>query len=131
MKEEVPLNSTTSTRIKQAMNSSNLKQIDIVNKAKSLEKETGIKLTKTDLSQYVNGKVTPGQKKLYILAKILNVSEAWLLGYDVDRARIDDKSRAEFNQQDTMAAHLDYSDLTEDDQKEVEQFIQFIRNRKK
>ena len=132
MKEEVSLNSTTSTRIKQAMNSSNLKQIDIVNKAKSLEKETGIKLTKTDLSQYVNGKVTPGQKKLYILAKILNVSEAWLLGYDVDRARIDDKSRAEFNQQqDTMAAHLDYSDLTEDDQKEVEQFIQFIRNRKK
>lgn len=132
MKEEVPLNSTTSTRIKQAMNSSNLKQIDIVNKAKSLEKETGIKLTKTDLSQYVNGKVTPGQKKLYILAKILNVSEAWLLGYDVDRARIDDKSRAKFNQQqDTMAAHLDYSDLTEDDQKEVEQFIQFIRNRKK
>ena len=132
MKEEVPLNSTTSTRIKQAMNSSNLKQIDIVNKAKSLEKETGIKLTKTDLSQYVNGKVTPFQKKLYILAKILNVSEAWLLGYDVDRARIDDKSRAKFNQQqDTMAAHLDYSDLTEDDQKEVEQFIQFIRNRKK
>lgn len=132
MKEEIPLNSTTSTRIKQAMNSSNLKQIDIVNKAKSLEKETGIKLTKTDLSQYVNGKVTPGQKKLYILAKILNVSEAWLLGYDVDRARISDKSRAEFNQQqDTMAAHLDYSDLTEDDQKEVEQFIQFIRNRKK
>mgnify|MGYP002713685796 CR=1 FL=1 len=132
MKEEKLLNSTTSDRIKQAMNSSNLKQIDIVNKAKSLEKETGIKLTKTDLSQYVNGKVTPGQKKLYILAKILNVSEAWLLGYDVDRARISDKSRAEFNQQqDTMAAHLDYSDLTEDDQKEVEQFIQFIRNRKK
>lgn len=30
-----------------------------------------------------------------------------------------------------MAAHLDYSDLTEDEQKEVEQFIQFIRNRKK
>ena len=132
MKEEIPLNSTTSTRIKQAMNSSNLKQIDIVNKAKSLEKETGIKLTKTDLSQYVNGKVTPGQKKLYILAKILNVSEAWLLGYDVDRERVGDKTRAEFNQQqDTMAAHLDYSDLTEDDQKEVEQFIQFIRNRKK
>lgn len=126
------MNSTTSTRIKQAMNSSNLKQVDIVNKAKYLEKETGIKLTKTDLSQYVNGKVTPGQKKLYILAKILNVSEAWLLGYDVDRARIDDKSRAEFNQQqDTMAAHLDYSDLTEDEQKEVEQFIQFIRNRNK
>ena len=125
------MNSTTSTRIKQAMNSSNLKQIDIVNKAKSLEKETGIKLTKTDLSQYVNGKVTPGQKKLYILAKILNVSEAWLLGYDVERARIDDKSRAEFNQQqDTMADHFDKDDLTEEEMKEVQDFIKFIKSKR-
>lgn len=114
------------------MNSSNLKQIDIVNKAKSLEKETGIKLTKTDLSQYVNGKVTPGQKKLYILAKILNVSEAWLLGYDVERARIDDKSRAEFNQQqDTMAAHFDKDGLTEEEMKEVQDFIKFIKSKRK
>lgn len=126
------MNSTTSTRIKQAMNSSNLKQIDIVNKAKSLEKETGIKLTKTDLSQYVNGKVTPGQKKLYILAKILNVSEAWLLGYDVDRERIGDKSRAEFNQkQDTMAAHFDKDGLTEEEIEEVNKFIQWVKNRDK
>lgn len=125
------MNSTTSTRIKQAMNSSNLKQIDIVNKAKSLEKETGIKLTKTDLSQYVNGKVTPGQKKLYILAKILNVSEAWLLGYDVERARINDKSRAEFNQQqDTMAAHFDKDGLTEEEMKEVQDFIKFIKSKR-
>lgn len=125
------MNSTTSTRIKQAMNSSNLKQIDIVNKAKSLEKETGIKLTKTDLSQYVNGKVTPGQKKLYILAKILNVSEAWLLGYDVEHARINDKSRAEFNQQqDTMAAHFDKDDLTEEEIKEVQDFIKFIKSKR-
>lgn len=121
------MNSTTSIRIKQAMNSSNLKQIDIVNKAKSLEKETGIKLTKTDLSQYVNGKVTPGQKKLYLLAKILNVSEAWLLGYDVDRKRVDDKYRAEFNQQqDTIAAHLD-DDFTEEELDKIREFAKLVR----
>ena len=126
------MNSTTSTRIKQAMNSSNLKQVDIVNKAKSLEKETGIKLSKTDLSQYVNGKVTPGQKKLYILAKILNVSEAWLLGYDVDRERVGDKTRAEFNQQqDTMAAHFDKDGLTEEEIEEVNRFIEWVKNRDK
>ena len=132
MKEEKLLNSTTSDRIKQAMNSSNLKQVDIVNKAKSLEKETGIKLSKTDLSQYVNGKVTPGQKKLYILAKILNVSEAWLLGYDVDRERVGDKTRAEFNQQqDTMAAHFDKDGLTEEEIEEVNRFIEWVKNRDK
>ena len=77
-------------------------------------------------------KVTPGQKKLYILAKILNVSEAWLLGYDVERARIDDKSRAEFNQQqDTMAAHFDKDGLTEEEMKEVQDFIKFIKSKKK
>lgn len=125
------MNSTTNDRIKQAMNSSNLKQVDIVNKAKSLEKKTGIKLSKTDLSQYVNGKVTPGQKKLYILAKILNVSEAWLLGYDVDRERVDDKTRAEFNQQqDTIAAHLD-DDFTEEELQKIRDFADLIRQARK
>lgn len=126
------MNSTTSNRIKQAMKSSNLKQVDIVNKAKNLENETGIKLSKTDLSQYVNGKVQPGQKKLYILAKILNVSEAWLLGYDVESKRIDDKERKKVNeQQDTMAAHFDKDGLTEEEIEEVNRFIEWVKNRDK
>ncbi len=126
------MNSTTSNRIKQAMKSSNLKQVDIVNKAKTLENETGIKLSKTDLSQYVNGKVQPGQKKLYILAKVLNVSEAWLLGYDVESKRIDDKERKKVNeQQDTMAAHFDKDGLTEEEIEEVNRFIEWVKNRDK
>ena len=32
---------------------------------------------------------------------------------------------------ETIAAHLDYSDLTEEEQKEVENFIDYIRNRRK
>ncbi|TID09394.1 toxin-antitoxin system, antitoxin component, Xre family [Staphylococcus epidermidis FS1] len=32
---------------------------------------------------------------------------------------------------ETVAAHLDYSDLTEEEQKEVENFIDYIRNRRK
>lgn len=132
MKEENSLNSTTSNRIKQAMKSSNLKQVDIVNKAKSMEKETGIKLSKTDLSQYVNGKVTPGQKKLYVLAKILNVSEAWLLGYNVKSKRIDDKERDKFNQQeDTIAAHANKDEFTQEEWDEIERFIQWVRDRDK
>lgn len=132
MKEEISLNSTTSHRIKQAMKSSNLKQVDIVNKAKTLEKETGIKLSKTDLSQYVNGKVIPGQKKLYVLAKALNVSEAWLLGYDVESERITDKVRDNFNQQqDTIAAHFDKDGLTEEEIEEVNKFIEWVKNRDK
>lgn len=61
----------------------NLKQVDILNKCRPYCNKYGIKLGKNDLSQYVNGKVEPGQEKLYILAEALNVSEAWLMGYDV------------------------------------------------
>ena len=41
-----------------------------------------MKISKSDLSQYVSGKTEPRSDKLCILAKALNVSEQWLLGYD-------------------------------------------------
>lgn len=42
------------------------------------------------------------------------------------------KSRITENQnQDTVAAHFNKEDLTEDEIKEVEQFIEFVKNRRK
>lgn len=127
------MNTKTSSRIKQAMKASNLKQVDIVEKSNKYIDTIGVKLSKTDLSQYVNGKVKPGQKKLYVLAKILDVSEAWLLGYDVDKKRISDEKRNEKNneQQDTIAAHFNKDDLTEEEIEEVKKFIEWIKNRDK
>lgn len=68
------MKTTFDTRLKSAMKDNNFKQIDVIEKAKKLYNETGVKVTKTDLSQYVNGKTEPGNKKLYVLAKVLNVS---------------------------------------------------------
>ena len=73
----------TSYRLKQIMAERNLKQIDIINLAKPFCDLHNVKLNKNDLSQYVSGKVEPGQNKLYILALALNVNEAWLMGFDV------------------------------------------------
>lgn len=39
------------------------------------------------MSQYVSGRTEPGQDKLTILGLALNVSEAWLMGYDVPMER--------------------------------------------
>ncbi|OYS59721.1 hypothetical protein CBF94_10155 [Limosilactobacillus reuteri] len=39
------------------------------------------------ISDYVRGKYEAKQDKLYELAKVLNVSEAWLMGYDVKKER--------------------------------------------
>lgn len=80
---------STADRLKQIMSERNLKQIDIVNMAKPYCNEYNVRLGRNDLSQYVSGKVEPGQHKLYILAKALNVNEAWLMGYDVPMERED------------------------------------------
>ena len=78
--------SSTALRLNEFMQKNGLKQIDIINRAKPCCSEYGVKLSKSDLSQYVSGKVEPGQNKLYILARALNVSEAWLMGYEVKNA---------------------------------------------
>lgn len=78
---------TTSERLNQIMEARNLKQIDILNLAAPFCKEYNVKLQKNDLSQYVSGKVEPKQDKLTILGLALNVSEVWLMGYDVPMNR--------------------------------------------
>ncbi|MBE6722758.1 MAG: repressor LexA [Ruminococcaceae bacterium] len=78
---------TTSERLKQIISERNLKQADILAAAKPYCKQYGIKLNKSDLSQFVNGKVEPGQWKLTILGLALNVSETWLMGLDVPMER--------------------------------------------
>ena len=80
-------NATTSERLKYLMDIKRLKQVDILEMAKPFCKKYGIKLGKADLSQYISGKVEPGQNKLTILGLTLNVSEAWLMGYDVPMER--------------------------------------------
>lgn len=38
---------------------------------------------KSAMSQYANGGILPRQDRTYLIAKALNVSEAWLMGFDV------------------------------------------------
>lgn len=77
----------TANRLKEIMKMRNLRQVDIIRLAEPYCKEFNLKLTKSDMSQFVSGKVEPGQWKLTILGKALNVSEVWLMGYDVPMER--------------------------------------------
>ena len=54
-------------------------------RATDLADKTGI--PKTTISYYMNGKTVPRATKLYLIAQALDVSEAWLLGYDVPMHR--------------------------------------------
>lgn len=78
---------STSARLQQLLAERKLKQADVLRLAKPYCEQYQIKLNKSDLSQFVNGLVEPGQSKLFILAKALNVSEAWLMGLDVPMER--------------------------------------------
>ncbi len=77
--------STTAKRLKEILERDGLKQVDILKKAEPYCKLYDIKLTKADLSQYVSGKVEPGQEKLFILSQALDIDAAWLMGYDVEK----------------------------------------------
>jgi len=79
---------STKDRLKQLMKERNLKQIDIINMSKPFQEKFDIKLSKSNMSEYVNGKSSPDQAKIYLLANTLDVSEPWLMGYDVPRERI-------------------------------------------
>lgn len=93
---------TTSERLKTLMAARNLKQVDIINAAKPFCEKFKTRLEKNDLSQYVSGKVEPGNDKLILLGHALNVSEAWLMGFDVpiERetpiAKVGNERRSEF-----------------------------------
>lgn len=89
---------TTAERLKEIMTEQDLKQSDIIERAKPFMEQYGAKLTRPDLSQYCSGKVKPSQEKMFLLAAALNVSEAWLMGYDVPRTRTRETTEAAYLQ---------------------------------
>ena len=77
-------------------------------KAVQIAKETG--LDNASISYWRHGKYEATQTGIYLLARSLNVSEAWLMGYDVPMER-PVETPTEF----TYAMHVAEGDLTERD----------------
>ena len=70
------LKETFAERLKTAMDLQGKKQVDLIRIA-SLQ---GVKLGKSHISQYVNGKTLPREDILHFLAETLQVKEEWLMG---------------------------------------------------
>lgn len=83
---------TTSDRLKYLMETRNMRQADIFEKIQPFCESYGVNIPRNALSQYITGKVCPKQDKLSILGMALDVSEVWLMGYDVPMER--EKERA-------------------------------------
>lgn len=77
----------TSDRLKQLMEEKNIRQVDVLKLTQPYCQKYDIKMNKSDISQYISGKVEPSQEKLVVLGMALGVNEAWLMGFDVERNR--------------------------------------------
>lgn len=67
-----------SKRIAEALKIKGMKQYELCKLAN---------VPKSSLSLYLSGAYEPKQDRVYDMAKALNVSEAWLMGYDVPMER--------------------------------------------
>lgn len=72
------LEDTFANRLKKALDYNNMKPIDLARKTN---------INKSLISSYLSGVCKAKQDKLDIIARTLDVSEAWLMGYDVDMDR--------------------------------------------
>ena len=81
---------TKNNRLEEILNLRGLKQSELV-------EMTGIK--KTTINGWVKQKYQPKQNALYIMAKVLDVSELWLAGYDCPMERpVEQKKMDELSQ---------------------------------
>ncbi len=118
------MKNTTAARLQQVMSERNLKQVDVISLSKVHQKELGVKLGKSALSQYINGKSTPDQEKLVLLARTLGVSEAWLMGYDVPMTKEEQPTNAhDIDSIIDNAMMFDGKPLTEDDKRAIRGII--------
>ncbi len=76
-------------QLKKAMELNHISQMELCKKTN---------IPKSAMSQYISGKFKPKQNRTYLIAKALNVNEAWLMGFDdVPMERIDDRDRIDID----------------------------------
>ena len=108
-----------SQRIREGLAYANMTQTD-------LSKRTGI--PKSAISQYISGVFEPKQDRLYLIATVLGVSEAWLMGFDVPMIKQKTPSIPDGKKEliDTIMREL--LALSDEKQQEVLRYIRFVAN---
>lgn len=113
------MESTFKERLKKGMEIRGITAAELARKAD---------LSKAQISQYTRGVYEAKQNALGSLARALDVSEAWLMGYDVPMARnVDEK-----NEDEILAFALWGNDpnITAEDIADVRRFAEFLRQKK-
>ena len=99
------------TRLQEALQVRNMTAAD-------LSRKSGI--DKGSLSNYLKGKFIPKQSKIDAMARALNVSPAWLLGYDVDM------NKADVIVEDSNNIMTIFENLSQEDKEKVKDYAVFL-----
>lgn len=83
-------------------------------------------IPKSAMSQYISGSFEPKQDRIYLIAKALNVSEAWLMGYEVPMERQSNISRKQENELISLI-----NQLNEEELKELSNFVDYLISKRK
>jgi len=118
---------TFKNRLLHAMNLKGLKQVDLVN-------STGI--AKATMSGYMKGEFEPKQKNLHLISKSLKVNPSWLMGFDVpmeieNSKELKSVEDLDFSGINRIAAHFEGDEFSEDDLNEIQNFINYVKQKNK
>ncbi|ADL52169.1 helix-turn-helix domain-containing protein [Clostridium cellulovorans] len=115
------------------MNENELKQI--IERIKNRRIELGLSyqdmqdatgISKSTWQRYETGFIKNlGIDKLDIVAKILQTTPSYLMGWDTDK-----KAEIDTSGIHTIAAHFEGEDFTEADKEDIENFIKFVLSKK-
>lgn len=123
-------NENTSTRLKEIMKERNLRQVDLLEMVKPYCEKYNVKVNKSDISQYLSGKVKPGQEKLSMISMALNVNETWLMGYDVSKEKqLHSENKVLSNEENLLLQHFNALDL--DDKNKVIDYTKLLSSQDK
>jgi len=120
---------TTAIRLKKVMQERKLRQVDLLEMVKPFCNKYNVKINKSDLSQYLSGKVKPGQEKLSMLGMALNVNETWLMGYDVEKENLNATGTKLSKDEITLLEN--YNKLDTEDKNKVVDYTKLLGNQYK
>ena len=124
------INESTSTRLKEIMKERNLRQVDLLEMVKPYCEKYNVKINKSDISQYLSGKVKPGQEKLSMVSMALNINESWLMGYDVPKEKQFTLETSTLSKEENLLLQY-FSNLDLDDKNKVIDYSKLLSSQDK
>ena len=117
------MKTTFISRLKSAMAKENLNQMELAKKSN---------IRQSSISEWLNGKYIPKQDKVDILAQTLNVSPAYLMGWeDKEENKLKSVEDLDFTGINRIAAHFSGDDFSEEDLNEIQSFINYVKQKNK